>query len=292
MPASIELIKELSGHSGCRVSLYGGSSLAFVRKESPNVLYNSRLINQMEKQIRFHDSYGNCPRVLSSGYIEAMFYFDMEYLVGDSISSIIQRSDLVKIDSIAIQICEVLLDFSRRVSGKLPRHLFEKKILEIRQATIFLSPEIRENAEACLSFLEASNWLDIPFGFCHGDLTLENMLVGRDGRLLLIDFLDGPLQSPWLDLAKIHQDCVGLWFLRMPILSSQVPPDTTHIMMMLRLLTRQMKTILNTAFSDAYGLLHALTVLQLMRALPYASDISTQRFIVQSSKRLMMDWKP
>ena len=50
--------------------------------------------------------------------------------------------------------------------------------------------------------------------FCHGDLTLENMVIDRDGRIWLIDLLDSPLEHHWQDVAKLHQDLTGGWYLR------------------------------------------------------------------------------
>jgi aminoglycoside/choline kinase family phosphotransferase len=51
-------------------------------------------------------------------------------------------------------------------------------------------------------------------GFCHGDLTLENLMVDRDGRVWLVDFLDSPFEHPWQDYVKLQQDIEGGWYLR------------------------------------------------------------------------------
>ena len=45
----------------------------------------------------------------------------------------------------------------------------------------------------------------------HGDLTFENILVGRGGQLWLIDAIDSPFDHYWLDWAKLFQECEGRW---------------------------------------------------------------------------------
>ena len=85
---------------------------------------------------------------------------------------------------------------------------------------------------------------------CHGDLTLENMVVGEDGTICVIDLLDPPFEHWWNDVAKLHQDLAGGWFLRhQPPVAWSV---TQHVSG--RLLDRAV------ALSPAYGDLHATLV--------------------------------
>jgi aminoglycoside/choline kinase family phosphotransferase len=54
---------------------------------------------------------------------------------------------------------------------------------------------------------------DLQATFCHGDLTLENIIVDDRGRPWLVDFLDAPFEHWWQDVAKLHQDLDGGWYL-------------------------------------------------------------------------------
>ena len=56
--------------------------------------------------------------------------------------------------------------------------------------------------------------IELPEGFCHGDLTLSNLLFNNDD-IVVIDFLDTFLDSPIQDIVKIRQDTQFHWSLRM-----------------------------------------------------------------------------
>jgi thiamine kinase-like enzyme len=54
------------------------------------------------------------------------------------------------------------------------------------------------------------NKSNIPRTFCHGDLTLSNILFSSDS-LFFLDFLDSYVDSWIVDLVKIKQDLYYLW---------------------------------------------------------------------------------
>lgn len=64
---------------------------------------------------------------------------------------------------------------------------------------------LTEEMEQALGLLEAAD--PFPSSFCHGDLTLENILIESDGTCVLIDpnYKPGLFQSYVLDLGKLLQ---------------------------------------------------------------------------------------
>jgi thiamine kinase-like enzyme len=70
----------------------------------------------------------------------------------------------------------------------------------------------REISEA-LSILNRCSWEFVVPSSCHGDLTLENIIVGIDGYYL-IDFLDSFYDTWMIDAAKLLQDFVCYWSYR------------------------------------------------------------------------------
>jgi hypothetical protein len=48
----------------------------------------------------------------------------------------------------------------------------------------------------------ACDWNDIPHSPCHGDLTLENILVANERGIVFIDCDDAWVSSFWLDMGK------------------------------------------------------------------------------------------
>ena len=70
------LVKDLGGHSGCRILLYEENGIYFVRKYSGSKDYNLRLVSQCTKQQHFQSDTIKVPKVLNSGYDEnGLFYF-------------------------------------------------------------------------------------------------------------------------------------------------------------------------------------------------------------------------
>ena len=61
--------------------------------------------------------------------------------------------------------------------------------------------------------LSARDWSAIPESPCHGDLTLENILL-HQRRAVFIDCDETFASSYWLDLSKLFQDVDGHWCLR------------------------------------------------------------------------------
>ena len=58
--------------------------------------------------------------------------------------------------------------------------------------------------------------MNIPVGYCHGDLTLSNILINPGNRkLYLIDFLDNFVETPLQDIVKLRQDTYFFWTLSM-----------------------------------------------------------------------------
>lgn len=58
--------------------------------------------------------------------------------------------------------------------------------------------------------------INIPIGYCHGDLTLSNILIDPlNNKLFLIDFLDSFIESPIFDIVKIRQDTKFCWTLEL-----------------------------------------------------------------------------
>lgn len=76
--------------------------------------------------------------------------------------------------------------------------------------------------------------LHIPLGKCHGDLTLSNLLVqerfARDSEptIVVIDFLDSFIESPLADLAKMAQDLLYGWTLRLTMIEQTRTAQKSH----------------------------------------------------------------
>jgi hypothetical protein len=284
----------LAGHSGCIVSLLGGSRNLFVRKAASTESYNARLEAQMIKQIGFRRACGAAPEVLASGIKNGLFYFDMEYVSGSAMASLLRSSPASQpcrhrtcdgaVESAASQIGQFLSYYSGRSNGFLSPSVFGHKLDEIENLCSTLESTERTRLSRILATLRTADWSEIPAGDSHGDLTLENMILQPSGRLMLIDFLDGPLSSHWLDYGKLHQDLTVRWFLRGDWLARI--PCSTATLVLLRSLGRYLHRRLDSRFLPPKKLLRQILAFQLLRAVPYASA-GTRLFLLEKIERTL-----
>lgn len=178
------------GHSGCNIRMISDN---VVRKTSPNVEYNIRLENQMKKQSEFFHSHIKTSDIIDFGYNkEELFYFDMTYIRGINLSIYFQQNNL----NSCMNIIDLFSSFNT-----------ENKI----EISDFITKKINSMNvdEESLELITTQNWTVFD-GYCHGDLTFENILINSDG-VYLIDFLDSFVECPIIDESKLLQDSFCYW---------------------------------------------------------------------------------
>lgn len=214
MSDEIIFIKNLIGFSGCEIKLYcAEDNVFFVRKISSSKEYNARLKKQMEKQIYFYEnlSFGNInsPKVLDSGWIGELFFFDMEYIRGiNLIEHILTASpeELKEIVSTIIKLLERLESTESNNEIEIESKI-DLKIKEIKS-------KINLNLSCYNSIMDGLRELVLKETFCHGDLNFENILYDRESNsYYLIDFLDSFIEHYFFDITKLFQDLEGKWYL-------------------------------------------------------------------------------
>lgn len=263
-------IKELSGHSGCKIDLMQDcDNVFFVRKKSGNTDYNHRLRIQMIKQARFKDSGFRAPRVFKSGLDEnSLFYFDMEYLNCQTLAHYINDitlHNLVKIiDLFHIPKSDIVANSNS---------VFQSKIQSLRS-------KVGDNVlyNQALDRLEHFDFSNIPHSVCHGDLTLENILIDyKDGKIYLIDFLDSFFDSWMIDVAKLLQDLELGWSYRYEKMS----PGLEIRLLVARESLLEIVSALPDGATKIIEIYYIL-LLNVMRIVPYAHDEITNQFLEKS----------
>ncbi len=233
-------IFSLKGHSGCRLELSGN----VIRKTSRDIEYNSRLSRQMEKQKAFKNTSSiYSPEINDSGHdSDGLFFFEMEFINGISGSEFLLRCD-----------SDQFFWFVDCLERQLNRSTGTEEIQ--------ISEQVLEKASSLdgfpISLLEKVDW-QVSSGKCHGDMTLENMIVFED-KIFLIDFLDSFVEVPSIDQSKILQDAYFGWSFRE---KGEIPyQKLLHI-----------KRRFSNPLHDTLLLLH------LFRILPYA-DSNTEKLV-------------
>jgi hypothetical protein len=193
------------GLSGCKIEKISDS---VVRKTSKDQDYNDRLFKQINKQMEFSKTSDLflAPKVINVCKGD-LFYFDMEYSSGKNYSQFFDYCNINEIKKFE-NILSAYLNKNLSSSFVLDKNLAKKVIIE---KLISLAPKskyqilinniIQNIDELCLD--------NIPNSFCHGDLSLSNILF--DKSFVLIDFLDSFINTALVDIAKLKQDLHYHW---------------------------------------------------------------------------------
>lgn len=271
-------ITDLGGHSGCKILLCEkDNNDVFVRKISSGTDYNKRLRTQAEKQENYSSPNIKVPKVLNSGVNEnGLFYFDMEYVQGITMSEYIKTIEIDRVRSICESIVANIVCMDSKDS-EVDESIFVNKISSLKHKLQLKNNPIIDEA---IEMLNKHSWKRFIKTQCHGDLTLENIIV-KDSQLYLIDFLDSFYDSWIMDISTIMQDVQTMWSYRYE--------EETEINTKLRLLVFRdilMDTVKMVSPEDYVEVYYAL-LLKLIRIFPYTRDEETYQFLSIKTASIM-----
>ncbi len=255
----------------------------FVRKGATDAGSSARLRRQMAKQVAFGEQMADIvrtPAVLAEGTVDDRHYFDMEFITGTDGASFLRQGSIPDIQGFAAAICDYLAAASSQLSGGQvdPYAVLHQRVSDVQARTQALPPELFERLLRLLEPVRQVGML--PETVCHGDLTLENMLIDRRGTIWLVDLLDSPIEHHWQDVAKLHQDLSGGWYLR------RVAPISRSVLSFVS------RTVLDATIArdPAYAQVHrALLASTFVRILPYARLDSDRRMILERIEHFASD---
>ena len=250
--------KNLEGHSGCQLLMRGNT----VRKISKSEKYNDRLRLQCEKQRHF---VGNetidIPKTSDIGILEEsnLFYFDMEYVEGLKFSEYILEYDMSSLKKKTSEILKFILKNIQEKNIDNSKEKLLDKLLSMKVNRDVIFDRLKE-------VIESEN-IVIPEGYCHGDMTFENILVEK--RIYLIDFLDSYIDSPLIDLAKLRQEFNVHWSYRYTGISGSLSAKLNALS------TFVQEEISHELSVETLRSLDILEIINLYRILPYTSEVET-----------------
>lgn len=286
----MEWVKALDGHSGARVDLCRDAGRYFVRKRATDPARNVRLAAQADKQVEARGEGLRCPAVLRRGDDGGLFFFDMDYVSGDSVAHL-ARDGAISFDPARFRsfLATTLQHYCDRPTGRIrPSDIRDK--LETVEARALAQPRLAElhgGIRRVAADLREWPWPEVDQTTCHGDLTLENILVTTDDDFALIDFDAVELSSGVLDAAKLMQDTVGLWCLRKLAVQQPNSIDFLNARMNLKWLENEIATLGRTLFPQHTDHLPRMAALHLMRTLPYTTDKAEAVFTLQNIMSLL-----
>lgn len=270
------LVKKLSGHSGCQVSLIKIDDTYAVKKISGSKDYNERLRLQCAKQTASLKGGIYAPKVYKTYTEDGLFAFEMEYIEGRTLSEYMPAVPASEIPDFISSLFKALHHGFNTPNPKASE-IFKAKIFSLE----YLISK-HTNLNEAFAILGGFDWSTVYESPCHGDLTLENILITPDKKLYLIDFLDSFYNSWILDIAKILQDLDVKWSYR------NKPFDKNRdikLFSVKKILLEKIRDTENGA--DTVKSAYHILLLNLLRVYPYLKDEHTKNFLDKSVDELI-----
>lgn len=277
MVADAQLVRHLSGLSGARVLLMTKDDRHwFVRKIANEPGANARLKRQIAKQLAFARAmHGvvHTPSILDQGEIEGCAFVDMEFVRGTDGVTYLQRASNDDVAALAATFTSYIdavagLPAHDATSGTLFEALFAK-LCDVQRRTSLIDNDTLARVFTALERVRVAS-TTLRSTLCHGDLTLENLIIDDQRRVWMLDLLDAPYEHYWQDVSKLHQDLEGGWYLlTRPAISRYV----------LEFLSRRIKEAA-VRIEPEYAQVHAVMLAcTFIRILPYVRSEREQQFV-------------
>lgn len=251
---------KLEGHSGCNLTFVKTKENFVIRKTSKSVEYNFRLIQQFEKQKNFLHNFIKTPKVYDNGIDNSgLFYFEMEYIKGLKFNEYVKSKKFNEVLEVFTKILNfVFANFNNEVIDQSSQII--SKIDSITKTKLIDNHTIDQ--------LKQYSNLKLNMGYCHGDLTFENIIISNN-EIYLIDFLDSYIESPIIDISKLIQEFDLNWSNRNSEFGNTISL-IRNIFLKRKLYEKINKYNINTFTVELQS------KLTLMRILPYTNSISLQ----------------
>ena len=273
---------ELKGHSGCKIYLViPDENKPFVRKISKNIQYNERLRRQCAKQKKYQGKSACVPEVLNEDFKDGLYFFDMEYIRGISLESLLQSCTIDKIEVIGDFLLNIVKEHMDSASSEENgRYYIQHKCTAVCDNLHGLHENT--NIKKAFNILCNHKWTQIQKSASHGDLTLENIIYSSEGKFYLIDFLD-TFYDTWIgDVSKILQDLLVGWSFRYQFMNTDAVSENTKVRVLL--LKKKFIEGINRYISSkkVWEDIYLYLLLDLLRIVPYIREKRIFEFVNKS----------
>ena len=196
------------GLSGCAIKLSNSGNLI---KQSASIFYNQRLENQSNKQkyfSKFNFENIKIPKVIDNYFEEQLFCIEMEYIHAENEINFFNHAAPFQVEEVKNTFCNYFEILSKEaIEYDFSEDIYQKLI------SLRASSQYSSIIDSLLNFSEKKRII-LPKTFCHGDLTMANMLFQKR-TIYFLDFLDSYIDSFLCDIIKLKQDLYYLWNLNL-----------------------------------------------------------------------------
>src|SRR6185437_6931153 len=124
--------RRLVGYSGVDLTLIEWPHRVVVRKQARHVAQSERLRQQARKLAWAHAAGFRCPAVRDDGIEDGLYWFDMDYIPGESLANGLISGRAIDWPKVVGQVAEVLLRFRAYADAMLDPATFVDKLADIR----------------------------------------------------------------------------------------------------------------------------------------------------------------
>lgn len=268
---------EVKGHSGCRIDIVPEENGLYVYKSTADPKYLERLALQARKQQeagKTRYQHIRIPEIVSLEQTPTETIVKMPYVYSKNFIEFFEQAGFEQIDYLINALTYYIDDeIAHSPVQKVSASVFHTKMDEIKtkcsRNAIFEGDaetvELLERSEKVFNSLP--EYVEIPVGVCHGDLTFSNILFNGN-NYYLIDFLDNFIETPLQDICKLRQDTAYRW--------SQLMYTKKFDAVRLHIICDKIDKAIDEHFSSKYEwyrqYYHIMQLMNILRIFPYAKE--------------------
>ena len=267
------------GLSGAKIYLIYKNGKTFIRKQSFNKKVSRRLKEQYEKILSFQDSRIQKIKILNSGYKNKLFYYDMDFINGQTLENFIIKKPL----NFTLSILDNLIVYiqknrHRKFYNNKTDKKFNLKINELEKL-IIQNKKIKELKKK-FNILKKTNWDNFPLSENHGDLSLENILINRRKKIFFIDMSKNFIDSYLFDVSNLIFDLLFFWSIKknqgdaLKFVNYKFKYDYIK-----NYVVSKFKSILT---NEEFEFVKKLLILDILRVLPYIKNKQLQKKLTKN----------
>lgn len=286
---------DIKGHSGCIIEVIEKDNKLYVKKSSNDPKYIERLYEQGRKQSSDNQDIINVPNIIDCviNKEESYSYILMDYIYAQNFIDYFEHASKSDIDNFIETFCKYInYELNYCEVKYISKDIFINKFKSVKgncfhNELLIDNPITERLLDACeIVFNKLPDFLQIPIGKCHGDLTFSNILF-TSNKFYFIDYLDSFIETPIQDIVKLRQDTLYFWSTQMY--------SKRYDKIRLKIIFKYIDDKINKYFSTNeyyYVNYNILQLMNILRILPYVKEESVRDFLYNIIEELLNKFIP
>lgn len=260
---------QLHGNSDAEINIFLENGRPILKKKFKST-------KEVDFCVQMHGSFDHCksPKIIRHDKYNVY----MEYIQGKAGSQIIKQAEISQMRGL-INGLKGFIEYNLEMSSFADVKLIRLNKLDLIFGNI---PEnlfyLKEYFDLAYEQISKQKNLLTPIGDCHGDLTFSNIVLDRTD-FYFIDFLDGYLKSPIVDIAKLIQDLIFGWSFRY---------EYHRYDLRCRNIFSEITSCVDKSIISLIDV-RIETLITILRIIPYVKDKRTEQWVSKTLERIAND---